>query len=349
MRELFQGLPVRLASRLLDLSRWKRILWIIVLLIAGNAIGGVIEGEGFDFWRVNIRPWFAESYPDWVVTKGLLFASALGWLMFLLILPVTILIYGADRRRLGQLETVGKENAEREMLINSLTAQVAELSAQIEANTKQLAQAEKSVAAHIRDSQLVDIITQIDRELFTLVHSTSDITDVAEDNFLYSVVRRMFQLFNNEVYRACLYLPDVSEPDYISIVWDHGVGEQSRAWNRWYVGPMDPTTTRRPRGVAGSVFCSAESRVCPDVRLEPDFHDPYRPQRPNLPYKSTLNILVHPDDKTVKIGVLCIDSAGYKFTEKDKEMSEMIATRVGWLLYIRMTRQQRMLSAQGGD
>jgi hypothetical protein len=75
-----------------------------------------------------------------------------------------------------------------------------------------------------------------------------------------------------------------------------------------------------------------EGRVNADVTSDPDFIDPYQPKRTVLPYRSTVNTVIHPDDKQKKLGVLCFDSLSYEFTKHDLTLVEQVATRLGWLI-----------------
>ncbi len=141
------------------------------------------------------------------------------------------------------------------------------------------------------------------------------------------------------MHRASIYTPDINNPDFLTIKWDYGVGNVSRHWNRWYIGKDDPATRGLHRGIPGSVYIKGESRVNADVSTDPDQMDPYQPKRPVLPYRSTIQAVIHPDDKQKKLGVLCFDSQSYEFTQHDLTLVDQVATRIGWLM--QSTQQHR--------
>lgn len=135
------------------------------------------------------------------------------------------------------------------------------------------------------------------------------------------------------------YTPDANDPEFLTIKWDYGLGAASRHWDRWYIGDHDPAKKNLPRGIAGIVYMKAEDRVDVDVGKDPDFVDLHQPKRTALPYRSSVHVVVHPDDNQVKLGVLCLDSMNYVFTQHDLTLVQQVATRIGWLIQTAYTRK----------
>jgi hypothetical protein len=336
LSEILKGLPVRVEKWIRATLQWKTIVNVFIAGLFLMIISGVVEGESYEFWSVTVRPWIRTIHPNWPVTNFILLLLGLGWFLAFIFVIMTFLFYGADRRRLGQLETVGQENAKREQSIAELTKQIGELTRQ----GVEFQSVEAELMLRRKEVLLLDLIRQIDAELLVIMTERL-FSGKEEENFLASFVRRVSELFGNDYIRACVYTPDPYEPDMLSIRWSRGVGDDSRLFNRWYIGNGDPNVLSKPRGIPGSVWVLGEGRVREHVRDDPDFVDPHVPKREFLPYDSILQTLIHPDDLERKQGVLCLDSKFYTFSEHDLKLVTQAATRLGWFLYIKQQVLQR--------
>ncbi len=330
MLELLRGLPVRLENRIrFELNKitlkglFVFLFRSVLLVLVVTAILGIIEGISYDFWQESFVPWWRTKY-DRVTYGRLMFFGGLctiGWGGTMVLGLFATLFYGTDRRRLGQLEEVGKENADREKQINELNQEIGRLGSELQ-------------YAHQTRGYLLAMFSSLDRELVTLLTQNSKINNKSVVAFYESACRRLFNYFSSDshVFRSSVYLPDSLAPEFLVIHWDYGVGEVSRRWNRWYIGNQDPDSLKVHRGIPGKVFLTKSGRVNENVRNDPDFYDAYEPPRPRLPYNGVLHALIHPDNPDEAYGVFCVDSLTYQFDERDLEIAQLVAIRLGWLI-----------------
>jgi hypothetical protein len=332
MHELLRGLPVRIENWIrsrIDQFSWRWVFYTLLIgipfTISGIVAGGILEGKSYEIWTSSVEPFLREEATG--ITKGFLVLGGtvctVGWATAAILGAAANLIYGADRRRLGQLEQVGKENAEREKIINELNKEIGQIRNEVD---------------HIRKAgtELLALFSALDRELLSLLTRQDTFNKKMVDAYFESVCRRLFKYMRAESdhrFRASVYLPNKAKQQQLVIKWDIGVGKVSRRWNKWYIGDRDPTTLNLHRGIPGDVFMRGVARTNLDVRDDPYFHDPYKPPRSVLPYKAILHAVIHPNDLSRKCGVLCIDSLTYKFSPSDLEIAEQVAIRLGWLLY----------------
>jgi hypothetical protein len=329
--EILKGLPVRVENWLKRLFSLK----IIASTLFGGSLlailNGVIEGESFALWKNSIRPWFNTEYPDWPVSN--LFIAVFLAFMFIAVIGVvsSVLIYGADRRRLGQLETVGQENVVYKKKVEELTRTLG----QLETENKHYLELETEVERLRKQTRLLDIINQVDNELHILLQD-GHFGEGECDNFVYSILRRTKTLFEKHT-RISVYAPDESDPDYLTIQWDIGVGGDSVRVNRWYIGEFDPSASNngRPRGTPGGVWVKGESRVNTDITQDPDYYDIYQELKParTMPYKFTIHSIVWPEENGRKFAVLVVDSLDYEFTQHDMQLVNQLAFRLGWFMH----------------
>ncbi len=80
------------------------------------------------------------------------------------------------------------------------------------------------------------------------------------------------------------------------------------------------------------MYQKGEGRIDVDTAKDPDFVELHQPRRVTFPYRSTLHAVIHPDDEKKKLGVLCLDSMDYVFTQHDLTLVKQIAIRIGWLM-----------------
>jgi hypothetical protein len=296
----------------------------LVFILVGVIIVGIVEGKSYDFWVGSVEPWLTTeaSITQGSLLMGVVFCI-LGWICVLVAAGFGFLFYGADRRRLGQLEEVGKENAEREQAIHELHNQLGQLKTEL------------NLVQQV-NTELLALFSAADRELLTLLTQDNLHDKNAIRAYFESVCRRLFKYLRREsehLFRASIYLPSSQEKEYLIIAWDIGVGEVSRRWNKWYIGEHDPSTLGVHRGIPGTVYMNGKDLVSGNVKNEPGFHDPHEPPRSVLPYKALLSVLIHPNDTDRKCGVLCIDSQTYTFDTNDLKIAQQVAVRLGWVLH----------------
>jgi len=336
--EFLSGMPARVQKLYRALAKhwWITLLFGIISFLFGTSVSGIVEGESLNFWNTSIKPWLGRTHS---IPNDILLLIILGWILFILAFILLLGVYGANRRKAGQLETIRQENASRGQAVTQLSTNVAQLNTQVTQLTDNVTQRETQLTLLASDlerlrkeTRLLDIIRNTDRELFVLLTQPTFTEDEVQ-NIIEVIFRRTFELWGlDKVHRASIYTPDIDDPDILTIKWDYGVGYVSRHWNRWYIGAEDPATRGLHRGIPGSVYVKGESRVNPDVATDPDQVDPYQPKRSVLPYRSAIEALIHPDDKRKKLGVLCFDSLDYVFTQHDLTLVEQVATRIGWLM-----------------
>jgi len=333
MWELLKGLPVRVEEWIRTHFSPKAVFFGVAAYLVLQVIGGAIQGESFELWK-SLLSWLGSTHQNWTITNGLLTALVAGWMVATLFLLVSLLIYGADRRRLGQLEEVGAQSEKRRMILDQLGRQTVELRTAAETLTDENRRLGIELDARRKQAKLLDVILRNDRELLVLFSRPGaiSITDLEAQALVESMLRSTFTLFGGDgSCRACVYTPD-SAIQKLRIRWDYGLGQPSHRWNEWYIGDRDPKSTNQPRGIAGSVFVSGVDRANPSVLVDPDFVDAHSPRRSTLPYRSAIHTVIHPDDPTRKLGVLCIDSNTFVFSDADLDLVRPIATRLGWLL-----------------
>lgn len=331
MPELLKGLPVRVENRIRPYLERLTLKWLfvsilkaLIFFIFAVVFVGVIEGISYDIWLTSVIPWLKTARSD--VTNGLLLTEGLfciiGWSGALLSGLFAFLIYGADRRRLGQLEEVGEENASRERRIDELNETLGRLRSELQRTQE-------------AGSQLLAMFGSLDRELLMLLTQGSVADRTVIGAFFESACRRLFDYLreDTDLFRASIFLPDEQNREFLVIKWDYGVGEASRRWNRWYIGDRDPETLGIHRGIPGEVFVKGNGCVVKNVRDNPDFYDSHQPPRSILPYNTILLAVIHPNDIKRKYGVFCLDSLTYNFSEKDLEIAQQVAIRLGWLIY----------------
>ena len=345
-KTFLSGMPARVQRwyRALTKSRWITLLFGTLTFLCGTIVSGIVGGESLNFWSTSIKPWLSSNRP---VSNAIVLLLILGCFLFFLAFLLLLGVYGANRRTTGQLDTIQKENDSRGQSLNQRTTEVAQLNTQVTQLTNNLTQRETQLSQLASDlerlrkeTRLLDIIRNTDRELFVLFTQPTITADEIK-HLIEVIFRRTFDLWGlDKVHRASIYTPDSDDPDILAIKWDYGVGEVSRHWNWWYIGKQDPATRGLHRGIPGSVYVKGESRFNEDVTSDPDQVDPYQPKRSVLPYHSTVQALIQPDDKQKKLGVLCFDSLDYVFIQHDLTLVEQVATRIGWLMQAELQQHQ---------
>jgi hypothetical protein len=329
LHELFNGLPR-------SLQKWIRahkkllgfLLRALSYVIVGLIFTGLVQGAAYDSWKNEIVPWLSTKLQD--ITNGWVTLLSLGWIFTVVATPLAFLSYASDRQRLVQLDIVNRNNTENRLARKELETKVTHLAEAIDILKRENKE---------REIQILDLVISIQRQVLVLIADGS--FGVEESHHVFeSVCRRIFDLFDNgqHPFRACVYTPDPKDPTVLIIEWDHGVGEASRMFNRWYIGPLDPQTINKHRGIPGVVYITDKSRVVPEVRHDPDFWDAHIPPRAVLPYRSLLQIVIRDSNTQQKYGLLCIDSENYIFTDHDLQLVERIATWLGWLIKVRGTQ-----------
>lgn len=188
----------------------------------------------------------------------------------------------------------------------------------------------------------VELITQLDRELFDLLRSAIGGTPLKSehgDMYIFSLFDRACELFGQGhdqrplVHRCCIYLPDRTSMLLRISDWEVGTGHQARMFNCWYIGP-DPVPPGLYRGLQGLSYVSGEAKAYPDVWSAEGFHNPYgsKKNRNSFPFRSALYVPILVD--THKVGLLSFDSWRYTFTSSDCALVSLVAERLGWVVQL---------------
>lgn len=328
--EFLKGLPVRVEAWIRKyVTRWKIAGLLVALLVF--ILAAIAEGEINRLWTERLRPWFVAPYPEWHVSNGLITFIIFNGIATFVFFVLSVLIYGADRRRLGQLENLRQENTHHRHQLSTLTTTLYEQTRQLDKCCADRDDFEQELEVRRKEANLLDLFSNIDSELYLLLLQGKPGEEEVH-NFVSSVLRRICALFGNNIVRTSVYTPDPNDPEFLTIRWDSGVGEVSRWANRWYIGGTDPTINHKRRGIPGAVWLKREGRVNAHVREDPDFVDPHQPPRDFLPYESTLHALIHPSDEQKGLGILALDSKDYTFTDHDLQLVTQAATRIGWFM-----------------
>lgn len=325
------------------LAHRRALLIGIPSFILGLVISGIVEGAVYDMWSHEVAPWLGQRS---AFTHLLLIMIAIGWIFFVLTLIILAGIHGANRQKVGQLETITQQletitqqNEEREQETIQLNIQIHELSRKLTQHQEYADTLAPEVEQLRREAKLLELIRNTDRELF-IMFTQLEFTEEVIQNYFEVIFRRIFELWGmDKVHRCCIYIPDENNTEFLTIKWEYGLGAASRRWDKWYIGDHDPTARNLYRGIAGIVYKKGEDRVNVDVTKDPDFVDLYQPRRTALPYRSSVHTLIHPDDIQVKLGVLCLDSMNYVFTQHDLTLVQQVATRIGWLIQTAFIRK----------
>jgi len=218
-----------------------------------------------------------------------------------------------------------------------LRSDQAQLNAQVWRLTEELRQANDELVLRRREAQWVQLLDEIDQDMFILL-STSAVTAQQAERFSYRLFQGACAYFSqiaggkNVVHRAGVYTPMDDDPDYLVILWDKEVGGEAKLFNRWYIGPNpDPTDPQRRRGIPGTVFCEKGGIAVPDVLACEFFVNPYPDQREPR-YKSLVQAVITSPDGRQKLGVLSFDSQQYLFSDHDLQLVRLLAARIGCVM-----------------
>lgn len=326
-----------------QVSHRRALFFVILTFILTLVVSGIVEGAVYDIWSHSVVPWLSQRS---AFTHLLLLMIATGWIFFVLTLIILSGIYGANRQKVGQLETITQQletitqqNEEREQETIQLNIQIHELSRKLTQHQEFTDKVAPELEQLRRVTKLLELIRNTDRELF-IMFTQLEFTEEVVQNYFEVIFRRIFELWGmDKVHRCCIYVPDENNTEFLTIKWEYGLGAASRRWDKWYIGDHDPVARNLSRGIAGIVYKKGEDRVNGDVTKDPDFVDLYQPRRTSLPYRSSVHALIHPDDIQVKLGVLCLDSMNYVFTQHDLTLVQQVATRMGWLIQTASTRK----------
>lgn len=310
----------------------RAFLRVISYLVFGAIIAGILGNASFEYFRDTVIPSLGEPHVG--LTNGAVLLGALllslGWIFTILFGIAAILLFGSDQRKYGQLKDERTERAQLLLSNTNLQAEIITLKDEVE-NLRRMSSTNMT--------QILDTFAATERELLWLV-SQGKFTVSDRNRLLESMCRRTFDLFDRgqHSFRAAVYLPEDDNDDYLVIKWDLGVGDVSRRYNRWYVGGQDAYRIGAKRGICGTVYVRGEGRVVPDVLKDPDFFDPQERPSSQIPYRSLVQAVIHPDDLDYKYGVLSIDSYTYIFTEDDLSIVNVVARRIGWYLHLAQQR-----------
>ncbi len=105
--EFFRNLSQNIESKLHAVSiSWRPRTIAVLFFLLGVVGASIVQGEVFSLWSGHIRPWLIFSNN---ITNIVLIIMNLGWLLFLVSFVFLLGIYGASRRRIGQLEIITQE------------------------------------------------------------------------------------------------------------------------------------------------------------------------------------------------------------------------------------------------
>jgi hypothetical protein len=334
----------KLPTNLRILIRRAPILSMIAIAFIGHAIFGIIEGLAYDFWQRTLIPWISEG------SNLQLSFLILGWGMVLVAGQRWFYYYGQTKHKQGQLDSLQTENTKREQKLSDLAVQTTDLTAQVDELHDQLVHFDAITAQlelHCRTINMVEkVIRPIDREISGLVLDRQ-FGSAVQKRLAQSLLRRLCEMYeeiSGAGIRASIYLPDLSNPDFLVIEWSYQIGEEARDVNRWFIGQHHSGNNgNAPHpGLPGKAWTTGQGLVTEDVDDCPDFVELRVPPRPRLPYTSLLHAIIHPDDNEKKLGVLAMDSRGYTFTAHDLNLITQAATRLAWFLYNDQAIHQRI-------
>jgi hypothetical protein len=150
--QFFKDLPQHVERWLHALlSRWRALIVGAIFFLLGLVFSGIVEGAVFDYWKGSVQPWLAKSYS---ISLALLIVISLGWLLLILACIFLAGVYGADKRRIGQLQKLEQKNETREQAALELTGQITQLTEQQTQLTGRIAQ---------REDQLSQLVLEIDK------------------------------------------------------------------------------------------------------------------------------------------------------------------------------------------
>lgn len=290
--------------------RWKPLLYTAAGGLLVLVFQGIIEGFAYDIWQDAIIPWLRTEIKTNYFVMGV---AGLGWAMAFFV----YFLGRSDRRKIASLEFIRHEHSQMQSTLLDLKQQLGEVNSELRVWKNY----EPELDYRRKQARLLDLVTAVDSELLHILTIDGRIGTRQAENYVMSVLRRVCDLFGRHHIRACVYVPDPADPNSLLIRWSKGAGDDSRRFNRWYIGDEDPEVVGKIRGIPGSVWVRGEGRVREHVRDDPDFHDPHEPPRGDmLPYDSILQAIIFPDDKHRKLGILALDSNGYTFTNDDLKL-----------------------------
>lgn len=217
-----------------------------------------------------------------------------------------------------------------------LKEQVLQMKEALPQKEEALAQRQKEVDWH------ANVISTIEHELYNLVinvihgHVQLEVDQV--DRFIYSFLRKICNFYDrigyNYVSRACIYTPD-HDAEFLKIRWPRGLEEQSKSFNKWYIGP-DPVPPEMERGIPGEIWRQGYGEAVPDVLRDNRFRDSWDPPRKpeDILYRSLVQTLIFDSTRERKLGLLSVDSMLYTFTELDLLLMDRVAEQLGRFMEI---------------